>query len=172
MTALTRAAAKPGIRVEAPGAGSWEIRVLVTDFSGTLSCGGKLTAGVQRRLLQLDELVDIHVLTSDTFGTVRRELANIPAHIHVLESDRHDLQKRRFVQEECETASVLALGNGNNDRLMLLAVRDAGGIAVAIDNGEGCATATLQSANLCIRGAAEALDLLLDPNRLKAGLRL
>ena len=43
--------------------------------------------------------------------------------------------------------------------------------AVAVDNGEGCAVPALTSASLSIRSAADALDLLLDADRLKAGLR-
>ncbi len=161
---------KRGIDVDIPGRGLQRIRLLVTDYSGTLSCGGKLTSGVQERLLRLDEVLDIHVLTSDTFGTVRRELVNIPVRIEVLEADCHDLQKQRYV-EALDTPRVFALGNGNNDRLMLGTVAERGGLAVAVDNGEGCAVTALTAAQLYIHGAANALDLLLDPRRLKAGLR-
>lgn len=162
---------KPGLRIEIPGFGDLGIQRLVTDYSGTLSCGGKLTAGVQERLLRLDELLDVDVLTSDTFGTVRRELVNIPVRIKVLEGDRHDLQKEEFVTRDCEPRVVAALGNGANDARMLAAVREAGGVAIAVDNGEGCAVPALTSASLFIRSAADALDLLLDADRLKAGLR-
>jgi len=145
--------------------------MLVCDYSGTLSCGGKLGSGVQERLLRLDEILDIHVLTSDTFGTVEFELTNVPANIRVLKGDRHEQQKRRFVTQECVPRTVAAIGNGANDELMLAAVREAGGVAIAVDNGEGCHTGSLARSNLFIRGAAEALDLLLDPKRLIAGLR-
>lgn len=161
---------KPGIDVDIPGRGRQTVRFLVTDYSGTLSCGGKLTAGVQERLLRLHELLEVHVLTSDTFGTVRRELVNIPVNIEVLDAEAHDVQKQRYV-EALDTVAVFAMGNGNNDRLMLGSVAKVDGIAVAVDNGEGCAVAALSAAQLHIHGAANALDLLIDPRRLKAGLR-
>jgi soluble P-type ATPase len=66
---------------------------------------------------------------------------------------------------------AVALGNGNNDRLLLGAVKKAGGLAVAVDNGEGCAVDTLQNANLFMVGAENALDLLIETNRFKATLR-
>ncbi len=163
--------AKPGIRIEIPGVGSLEIRTLVSDYSGTLTCGGKLSAGVQERLLRLDDLVDIHILTSDTFGTVRFELTNIPVNIVVLDGEAHDLQKEEFVRTRCVPGQVAGFGNGNNDRLFLRAVRDSGGLAVAVDNGEGCAAEAARNANLIIHGAANALDLLLDVRRITAGLR-
>ncbi len=163
--------AKPGVQIEIPGLGRLDIHKIVSDYSGSLSVGGKLTAGVRERLLELETFVDIDILTSDTFGTVRSELANLPLHIEVLQDKDHHLQKQRYVATHCEPAHVVAFGNGNNDRLMLQAVRDAGGLAVCIENGEGCAVTALMNASLLIHGAAAALDLLLDPNRVKAGLR-
>jgi hypothetical protein len=38
---------KPGILIEIPGFGAREIRTIVTDYTGTLSCGGRLVAGVR-----------------------------------------------------------------------------------------------------------------------------
>lgn len=164
-------AGKPGIRIEIPGFGRLELRRLVSDFSGTLSKAGKFTPGVQERLLQLGELIEIHILTSDTFGTVRDEFVNIPVHLEVLTQADHHIQKRDYLRERSDPARTAAFGNGANDRLLLQAAKEAGGLAVAVDNGEGCAVETVLGANLLIAGAANALDLLLDPNRLKASLR-
>ena len=50
-------------------------------------------------------------------------------------------------------------------------MRAGGGIAVAVDNGEGCAVDALLHANIFIAGAAKALDLLLNPTACKATLR-
>ena len=161
---------KPGIYIEIPGFGDRTIRTLVSDYTGTLSRGGKLTAGVRERLLRLAPLVDIHVLTSDTFGTVREEFVDVPVTIQVLDGHRHDLQKQSIVQS-LDRHGVFALGNGGNDRLMLRVVRNGGGIAVAVDNGEGCSIDAIAGAHLLIHGAANALDLLLEPRGLKAGLR-
>lgn len=42
---------------------------------------------------------------------------------------------------------------------------------MAVDNGEGCAVDTILNANILVRGSEQALDLLLEPNTLKATLR-
>lgn len=161
---------KPGIRVEIPGFGRLQLAALVSDYTGTLSCGGRVRRGVERRILRLAEVLDIHILTADTFGTVERELGSLPLSIHLLEVGGQDLQKEKFAAA-MEPVRVAALGNGNNDRLLLRAVREGGGLAIAVDNGEGCAVDALQNANLFISGAESALDLLLEPDRLKATLR-
>lgn len=162
--------AKPGITVNIPGFGTREIRTIVTDYTGTHSCGGKMTDSVKIILRKLADLVDIHVLTSDTFGTVRKELAGIPVVIHILEGSSHDHQKAVYVSVRGAN-TIAAFGNGNNDRLMLKNVREAGGLAVAVDNGEGCAVDAILNADLFIHGSENALMLLLDTNRLKATLR-
>lgn len=161
---------KPGIAVDIPGFGRLELAALVSDYTGTLSCGGRITPGVGRRIAQLAERLDIHILTADTFGTVERELRGLPVVIHLLEAGGQDAQKERFASAMAP-ARIAALGNGNNDRLLLQTVKAAGGLAIAVDNGEGCALDTLQNAGLFIGGAEGALDLLLEPDRLKATLR-
>ena len=66
---------------------------------------------------------------------------------------------------------MAAFGNGNNDRMLLKAVKEGAGLAVAVDNGEGCAVDALVNAHLFIVGAANALNLLLEPRSCKATLR-
>lgn len=117
---------KPGILIEIPGFGKLELRAIVSDYTGTHSRGGKITHDVERRLIHLSELVDIHILTADTFGTAERELKEMPVSIHRLGAEGQDVQKMDFVRR-CEPHHVAALGNGNNDRLLLKTVKEAGG---------------------------------------------
>ncbi|OPZ75388.1 MAG: hypothetical protein BWY80_00175 [Firmicutes bacterium ADurb.Bin456] len=63
--------------------------------------------------------------------------------------------------------SVIAMGNGTNDALML--ERSALGIAVV--GPEGASTAALQKADLVVASIISGLDLLLNPKRLVATLR-
>jgi len=167
----TPKADRPGLKIDVPGYGSLQLHWLVTDYTGTLSIAGRVGPEVKQRLQKLASYLEIHVLTSDTFGTVAAELANLPVQLHVLAGSHHDGQKREYVIKRCDPARVAALGNGNNDRLMLAAVKEAGGLAVAVDNGEGCSTAAIAAAHILVHGATAALDLLLEPRRLVATLR-
>lgn len=160
---------KPGIVIDIPGFGPRHIETVVSDYTGTHACGGLVRAAVKKRLRALAKRVDLHIITADTFGAAEKELRGI-AHPHLLRTARHDTEKAAFVAG-FRMAHVAAFGNGNNDRLMLKAVKEAGGLAVAVDNGEGCALDALLNAHLFIVGAANAIDLLLDPKRTKATLR-
>jgi len=159
----------PGITVDIPGFGRRVIRTVVSDYTGTLSYRGKLTPGAKPLLRRLRTLVDLRIVTGDTYGTARQQLRGI-AVPYVLQSKRQDLEKRAFVKR-FDLKSVVALGNGNNDRFLLRAVAEAGGLAIAVDNGEGCALDALLHAHIFIVGASNALTLLLNPTALKATLR-
>ena len=161
---------KPGINVSIPGHGDLNLRYMVSDYTGTLSYRGRLVAGVAERLRRLGELVDIHVLSADTRGTAKEQLSGSPAQLHILTGTNHDVQKRDFAAR-FDLRKVAAFGNGANDRLLLKAVKLAGGLAVAVENGEGCATDAQANSHIHIVGSEHALDLLLDTDFVKATLR-
>ena len=159
------------IKLTIPGFGPLENSRVMTDYIGTHSCKGVVRRSVRTRLVRLASMVEVHVLTIDTFGTARRELARLPVELHLLKNNqRNDKEKERFVLEY-EPAHVAAFGNGTIDRLLLKTVRDAGGLAVAVDNGEGCVLDAILSSNILVHGSEQALDLLLEPNSCKATLR-
>ena len=87
-------------------------------------------------------------------------------------SDRHDAYKLQYLKGlGVHLKNIAVFGNGKNDKLWLEAVRDAGGLAIAVDVGEGCAVETLMSATVFVTGIANALDLLIDKKRIIGTLR-
>ena len=161
---------KAGIHLDLPGGAPIHITTLLTDFTGTLSNGGALSEGVRDALCRLAELLEIHVLTADTFGVARQQLAGVPVEIFFLNSDDHTAQKQHY-GERFGLKHCAVLGNGNNDSLLLEATKQAGGIAIAVDNGEGCSTEALLNSSIFIAGARNALNLLLEPKGCLATLR-
>ncbi len=164
---------KSGIRIDIPGFGQLHIQAVCSDYTGTLSREGELIDGVSARLRRLAELADIHVVTSDTRKTARGQLAELPLTLHdQIAPDDHDVFKRDYLTRlGVGLAHIAVFGNGRNDRLWLAAVRDAGGLSIAVDVGEGCAVEAMTSANLFVAGIGNALDLLLDSKRIIATLR-
>lgn len=154
------------IKIDIPGFGDVKLWHLVSDFTGTLSYNGKLIPGVKERLNRLAESLTIHVLTSDTFGTAKKELKDVQCETHILEGEYHDLQKEEYV-EKLGSTSVIAFGNGNNDRKMLRVAR----IGVAVTENEGCAVDILMAGDVHVTSILNGLDLLLNTKRLKATLR-
>lgn len=153
---------KAGLALEIPGAGRLRLRRAVFDFNGTLAVDGRLIPGVAARLRRLARVLDVHVLTADTFGTVRRALSALPVTIQTI---RTGADKRRFVA--AQRGGVVAVGNGRNDAAMFRAAA----LSVAIVGGEGAAAEAVASASVVVCDIRVAIDLLLRPQRLVATLR-
>jgi soluble P-type ATPase len=84
----------------------------------------------------------------------------------------HDEFKEKYIRElGLDLRAVAVFGNGRNDAKWLEAVKDAGGLAIAVDVGEGCAIQAMNSATIFVSGIANALDLLLDTKRVIGTLR-
>jgi soluble P-type ATPase len=163
----------PGIEIQIPFfAEPLRIARVVSDYTGTLSFHGKLIPGVQDRLGKLQALVSIDVLTADSSGTARVQLAGMPfLGVQIFQdAERHDVRKQAYAEKN-NPAQIAAFGNGNNDALLLKTVKETGGLAVAVDNGEGCSVEAMQNANIFIIGIVNALDLLIERTWCKATLR-
>lgn len=162
----------PGIKIRIPCFPTpLLITRIVTDYTGTLSFDGRLIPGVEERLRKLKELVDIDVLSADSFGTASGQLAGVPLRPVIYEQDGpHNVLKEKHAKEH-DPPHIAAFGNGSNDELLLKAVKEAKGLAVALDNGEGCSSLAMRYADIFIVGIVNALDLLLYPTRCKATLR-
>ncbi len=154
------------LSVNVPGYKQMELKHLVLDYNGTLALDGKVLDGVLQRLDRLSGSVKIHVLTADTFGGAREELAGLDCSFHVIPEEGQARAKSEYVRELGEKYAA-AVGNGRNDALML--ERAELGIALLLE--EGAAVSALSSGDIVCRDIKHALDLLLYPMRLKATLR-
>ena len=136
---------------------------LVLDYTGTLSLDGTLLPGVAQRLRELSEVLEISVLTADTFGTARESLAGMPVQVEIIANGR---EKAELVST-MGPGGIIAVGNGRNDIPMM----DVAGLAVAVLGPEGAAAGLLSRADIVTRDILDALDHLLHPLRARATLR-
>ena len=154
------------IRVDIQGFGIIELHHFVTDFSGTLAVDGSLVPGIKEKLNELSNHLTVHVITSDTFGKAREELQGIKCRIQLIEGDHHTRQKETYVTS-LGAEVVAALGNGNNDAAMLRAVR----LGICVCLKEGCSVEALNASRVLVSSPTDAIDLLLNPKRLRATMR-
>lgn len=152
--------------VAIPGYGELHLAHLVMDYNGTLAVDGRLLPGVKERLEGLGRRLALHVVTADTFGKVKAELAGLDATVQILPRDRQDEAKREYVRQLGANVTV-AVGNGRNDCLML----QEAALGVAVILGEGASAKSLAAADVVCLSIADALDLLQHPLRLTATLR-
>lgn len=139
---------------------------LVLDYNGTLACDGRLLPGVRERLVALAAQMQLHLLTADTFGSVRKQVADLPVTIHIIPGGGEAEAKAAYVGA-LGPGVTAAVGNGRNDSLMLEMVA----LGVAVLQQEGAAWEALRAAAVVVPDILAALDLFLHPQRLTATLR-
>ena len=154
------------IDVNVPGQETMRIEHLVLDHNGTLAVDGVLVDGVKACLEQLSHRVNIHVVTADTFGKARSQLAGVPCELTVLPPGVLDRGMLAFVRK-LGSRRTACIGNGRNDRLML----EEAVLGIAVILAEGACASTLSAADVVCVGILPALELLLNPLRLTATLR-
>ena len=155
------------IEIPIPGYPALRLEHLVLDYNGTLAVDGQLLDGVREALTDLSRQLSVHVLTADTFGKAGESLEGVPCRLFVLPRENQDTGKLSYVQRlGCDR--TVAMGNGRNDRLML----QEAVLGVAVMLAEGVFTGTLTAADVVCRDILDALNLLTNPLRLVATLRV
>lgn len=154
------------IHISIPGFGELNLQRLVIDYNGTLARDGRLIPGAREIILAAAKLVEIHVLTADTYGLAGSQLANLPVTLTALPSSGQEEAKRSFV-ENLGADSIVAVGNGRNDRGMLSAAK----LGIAVIQKEGAAMQSLIAADIITTCVFDAFELLHHPTRLIATLR-
>jgi soluble P-type ATPase len=154
------------IDIDIPGFAHLRLEHLVLDYNGTLAVDGWLLPGVAEKLISLGDKLQLHVVTADTFGSVRNAIASIPCLLHSLPDKKQDEAKQDYIKAlGCERTA--AIGNGRNDRLML----KSAALGIGLILGEGAFSGTLASADIVCSHILDALDLFFHPLRLVASLR-
>ncbi len=153
------------LEIAIPGRPALQLAHLVLDFNGTLAIDGTLIAGAAECIERLARCMMIHVVTADTFGHAREQLAGLPCALEILPPQAQAERKRDYVERL--DAGTACIGNGVNDHLMM----HAAALAIAVIQREGAAVATLSAADVVVHDIVDAFELLLNPLRLAATLR-
>lgn len=154
------------IAIDIPGWRLLELKHLVLDYNGTLALDGVLLPGVAEALTSLASSLQIHVVTADTFGQAKAQLAGVPVELSIAPLQAQTDWKRQFVRD-LDADGVVAIGNGRNDSKMLAAAA----LGIALIQREGAAAVTIASADVLCSSIFDALALLQNPKRLTATLR-
>ena len=152
--------------VDIPNYGKLEIEHIVLDYNGTLANGGRVQEKTKEVLKRLCKEYKVYVITADTFGTVKEELKEFNLEVAVLKSNNHTQEKADFIKS-LNADKTVAIGNGNNDSLMLQNAL----LSIAIIGKEGCSTKTLLASDITCTNITDALNLLLNTKALIATLR-
>jgi P-type E1-E2 ATPase len=154
------------IEISIPAWGNMEIENIVLDLNGTIATDGIIPSEVKEKINSLSHGVKIYILTADTQGTASEESSEVKAELlKVSEEDSAEVKLR--VMESLDPTRTVAIGNGNNDHLIL---KEAA-LGIAVLGDEGASVSAIKNADIIVKNISDALDLFLNPKRLIATLR-
>src|SRR6056297_1864688 len=107
------------LEIKIPGYKTLNIQHLVLDFNGTIAKEGKLIEGVKEKLDKISGIIEVHILTADTFGTVRNQFSGNEINIEIIDENQRSIDYKKEFIKSLGKESVIAIGNGNNDSKML-----------------------------------------------------
>jgi soluble P-type ATPase len=153
------------ISISIPGWGNMEIENIVLDLNGTIATDGKISSEVKEKINPLSDKAKIYILTADTQGTASEESSDMGVELlKVSEKDSAEVKLR--VLESLDPTRTVAIGNGNNDHLIL---KEAA-LGIAVLGDEGLSVSAMKNSDIIVKNISDALDLFLRPKRLIATL--
>jgi P-type E1-E2 ATPase len=154
------------IELSIPGRAPLRLQHLVTDVNGTLALDGALMDGLAGRIGLVRDRLTVHLLTADTHGRQGIIDQQLGLTATRLAPGEEQAQKREFV-EQLGADSVVAIGQGANDALML----KTAALGICVLSPEGAAVETLLACDIVVPNIGAAFDLLDKPLRIVASLR-
>ena len=155
------------LAIDIPGFGVVRLRYLVLDLNGTLTNQGVLIRGVKEQLQTLQKDLEISITTANTFGEAQKIAADLGVSLKILHANSSEREQKARYVEELGPEKVVAIGNGNNDVEMLKKAR----IGIVVIGPEGAANLAILNATIVVHSINDALQMLLNPQVLKATLR-
>ena len=152
------------MQYDIPGIGVLELQTIILDLNGTLSVGGKIVDGVDERLKKLKGLgYKIIFFTGNTRGNADQLAQELGIEWVLAESG--EAKKEQALKLQPETC--ISIGNGLIDLELMKVVK----LRIVTLQAEGVHVQTLLNSDVIIPTINDALDLLIDPQRLIATLR-
>lgn len=155
------------MEIDIPGRGQFRFENLVLDLNGTIARDGEIIEGVAERLQRLGDWLDISIITADTHGSARSLEKSLPIGIRKIDRGGEPAQKLEIVKG-LGAKSTVSIGNGAND----VSILRESGLGICVVGPEGAAAEAVAAGDLVVADINTALDLLLNPDRIVATLRL
>jgi soluble P-type ATPase len=143
------------------------IKNVVFDMNGTIAEDGIIRDSVIQLLNELSKKVNIHIITSDTFGTASEAVKDlIKCKLYIIKG-KNSAEKKKDIVYKLGYSETVVIGNGHNDYAMF----KQGFIGIGIMGEEGLSLKAALHCDIIIGKIEDAINLLLKPKRLIATLR-
>lgn len=147
-----------------PGQGQLTLNTVILDLNGTLSVAGVIVPGVKDQVAKLKGLGLKVVLFT---GNTRGDAEGIAADLGIFWTQAKNAAGKREHALELNPDTCVSIGNGLIDLELMKVVK----LRIVTLQAEGVHVQTLLHSDIIVPTINDALDLLIDPQRLIATLR-
>lgn len=154
------------LNIDIPSYRNFEIENVVFDYNGTIAVDGKLIEGVKEKLIEADKIVNVYIVTADTYGTVAKNFKNLNVKVKIITKENGSVDKLELVKE-LGADKTIAVGNGNIDELML----KESAIGICILGEEGLSTRAILASDIVLKDIHYFFPMLTNTKRVVADLR-
>lgn len=152
---------------EIPNYKRLEIENILLDINGTIQFSGKISEELKQKIIELKQKFQIILISADTRGNLKEIASELGVNYEKLTKKRSEREQKEKIVEKYNKENTIAIGNGNNDELML----KKAALGIAIIGSEGASIKAINSADIIVTNPIDAIDLILDEKKLIATLR-
>lgn len=152
---------------EIPNYKRLEIENILLDINGTIQFSGKISEELKQKIIELKQKFQIILISADTRGNLKEIASELGVNYEKLTKKRSEREQKEKIVEKYNKENTIAIGNGNNDELML----KKAALGIAIIGSEGASIKAITSADIIVTNPIDAIDLILEEKKLIATLR-
>ncbi len=154
-----------------PSYGVLRLKNVLFDLNGTIQFDGKISMDVKEKFKRLKEEYDVYLISADTRGNLEEIAHDLGVSYIKIRADRIDTtnesEAKNYELIRLGKENTVAIGNGNNDSLML---KNAV-LGIIIIGSEGAAVNSILNADVALPDPISSIDFLLDEEKIIATLR-
>jgi len=158
-------------KIVVPSYGILNLNNALFDINGTIQFDGKISKEIKDKIKDLKREYNVYLISADTRGNLKEiakelDVKSIKIKPEGLDSiTEAEAKNNELIKLGKENTA--AIGNGNNDSLML---KNAA-LGIVIIGTEGASVKTILNADVALPDPISAIDFLLDEKKIIATLR-
>lgn len=155
-------------KIEIPNYGTITIKNIIFDINGTLQFKGLIDAEIIYKIQDLKEYYNVFLLSADTRGNLKDLATKLDVdYIKINPADITEAEAKNNELLRLGKSHTVAIGNGNNDSLMLKNAL----LGLVIIGSEGATIKSILSSDVAFPNPESAIDFLLDEKIMIGTLR-
>ena len=154
--------------VDIPNFGKITLKNILIDVNGTIQFYGNISRKARRYIRRLKKFFNIYLISADTRGNLKEIAKKLNVnYIKIISKEISEAEAKNLELMKLGKDFTVAIGNGNNDYLML----KNSVIGIVILGEEGASVKSLMNSDLILNNLKEVINFLLDEKIMIATLR-